>query len=385
MKKIGILWASGSVGTQTIDVLSAYRNDFHLVSFSVGKNKDYAKKLLELFPEVEIVSLQDTEDVESLKSLFPKVAFFSGSAGLEKVATANLDMLITSVVGSVGLIPTYKAIEKGIHIGLANKETLIAWGHIIMQLAREKGVSIIPVDSEHSAIFQCLNGENQKEVRKLIITASWGALRDYKDEDIQNVSIENVLAHPNWSMGQKITVDSATMMNKGLEVIEAHYLFDMPYENIQPVIHRQSIIHSMVEFVDGSIIAQLWTPDMRLPIQYALTYPERKTIHGGTFLDIAKLSQLNFDTHISPKKYPCFYIALECGKLWHSYPIVMNAANEVAVAAFLANQISYIQIAQVIQKVLDTHKMISSPSLEKIIEIDKQAREEAEKVIIQLK
>jgi 1-deoxy-D-xylulose-5-phosphate reductoisomerase len=383
MKKIWILWASWSVGTQTIEVLRSYRERYQLISFSVGKNRTFAVDLLREFPEIEVVSFQEEHDAKYVRDLFPKKEIYFWDIGLEKVATAPIDILITSVVWSVGLMPTYKAIEKGITIGLANKETLVAGGDIIIKKAQEKNVKIIPVDSEHSAIFQCLNGENMKQIHSLIITASWWALRDYGEQMMEHVTIENVLAHPNWSMWQKITVDSATMMNKWLEVIEAHHLFSMPYEKIRPVLHRQSVIHSMVEFVDGSIIAQLWTPDMKLPIQYALTYPERSTIHGWTFLDLTKLKELNFETTIPQKKYPCFYMALECGKLGHSYPVVLNAANEIAVWAFLWKQILYAQIATTLQKILDTHRMIKHPSLEEIIEIDASIRELTRKVIAQ--
>ena len=347
----------------------------------MGKNIEYAIKLLHHFKEVEVVCTLNEYDAKKLSFLFPKKEFYFWDTGLQKVATADIDILITSVVGSIWLMPTYKAIEKWITIGLANKETLVAGGDIIMKKAQEKWVKIIPVDSEHSAIFQCLNGENTKEINKLIITASGGALRDYDETKIKNISIKNVLAHPNWSMGQKITVDSATMMNKGLEVIEAHHLFDMPYEKIQALLHRQSVVHSMVEFIDGSIIAQLGTPDMKLPIQYALTYPKRKTIHWGSFLDLTKLKELNFENKISEKKYPCFYMALECGKLWNSYPVVLNAANEIAVAAFLAGTIQYHEISTIIRKTLDAHKIIKNPSLEEIVELDRRVREEAERLV----
>ena len=366
---------------QTIEVLTSSPKDYKLISFSVGKNIEYAIKLLHHFKEVEVVCTLNEYDAKKLSFLFPKKEFYFWDTGLQKVATADIDILITSVVGSIWLMPTYKAIEQWITIGLANKETLVAGGDIIIKKAQEKWVKIIPVDSEHSAIFQCLSGENTKEISKLIITASGGALRDYDETKMKNVSIENVLAHPNWSMGQKITVDSATMMNKGLEVIEAHHLFDMPYEKIQALLHRQSVVHSMVEFIDGSIIAQLGTPDMKLPIQYALTYPKRKTIHQGSFLDLTKLKELNFETNISETKYPCFYMALECGRLGHSYPIVLNAANEIAVAAFLEGTIQYHEIATIIRKTLDAHKIIKNPSLEEIVELDRRVRKESGRLV----
>lgn len=375
MKKIWLLWASGSIGKQTIDILRHKRDFYELVSFSVGKNLLYAIEILREFDSVKIVSIESKQDADKLKNLFPKYEIHHWEEWLIKVATSDIDLLITGIVGSIGLIPTYKAIEKGITIGLANKETLVAWGDIIMKKAKEKWVQILPVDSEHSAIFQCLNGENKKAIKRLLITASGWALRDWDIERMKNVSREDVLKHPNWSMGQKITVDSATMMNKWLEVIEAHHLFEVPYERIEVLIHRQSIVHSMVEFVDNAIIAQLWTADMRVPIQLALSYPMRQELVWWTSIDFTKVKELNFETSIPKEKYPCFHLALEAGKAGNSYPTVLNATNEVLVEYFLSNQIKYSQISGMLKEVLDEHKCIKNPTLEEIILIDKQTRE----------
>lgn len=381
MKKVGILWVSWSIGSQTIDILKNYRQDFQLISVSAGKNITYLREVLNEFPEVQIVSVSDEKEAIELQKSYPKKHIFYWENGLNEVATADIDILITAVVGSIWLIPTYKAIEKGITIWLANKETLVTAGKIIMEKAKEKGVSILPVDSEHCALFQCLKAGEIQEVKRLIITASGWALRDTDISKFPSLKKSDVLKHPNWSMGQKITVDSATMMNKALEVIEAHHLFQIPYENIEAVIHKESIIHSLVEFIDGSMMAQMGTPDMRLPIQYALTYPERKKVIWHQYLDFTKVTSLHFENHISKEKYPCFYLAKECGIKGGIYPTIMNAANEVAVEAFLQEKIHFTKIIEIIEQTLTLFQQKENLSLQEILDFDRESRIKAQEII----
>ncbi|MTP85465.1 1-deoxy-D-xylulose-5-phosphate reductoisomerase, partial [Turicibacter sanguinis] len=277
------------------------------------------------------------------------------------------------VMGSVGLLPTLKAIEMGRNIGIANKETLVTAGHLVMEKAKQHGVKLLPVDSEHSAIYQCLQGEDAKAIKKLIITASGGSFRDYTREMLKEVTLEQALNHPNWSMGAKITIDSATMMNKGLEVIEAHWLFDMPYERIETILHRQSIIHSMVEFEDTSIIAHLGTPDMRIPIQFAMSYPERMDLKQGKSLNLAEVGTLEFKP-MDFERFPCLKMAYEAGMQGGSCPTVLNAANEAAVDLFLRNKISFLEIETVVAEALNKHQKIDHPSLEQILQLDQEVR-----------
>ena len=309
---------------------------------------------------------------------YPTIKFGFGPKGLEAVATYNevLDgehFVITAVMGSVGLLPTLKAIEMGRNIGIANKETLVTAGHLVMEKVKKHGVKLLPVDSEHSAIYQCLMGENPKAIKKLIITASGGSFRDYTREMLKDVTLEQALNHPNWSMGAKITIDSATMMNKGLEVIEAHWLFDMPYEKIETILHRQSIIHSMVEFEDTSIIAHLGTPDMRIPIQFAMSYPERIELKQAKSLNLSEVGTLEFKP-MDFERFPCLKMAFEAGKRGGSYPTVLNAANEAAVELFLNKKISFLDIEKVVRDALTQHEKIEHPTLEEILELDQNVR-----------
>lgn len=376
MKKISLLGATGSIGIQTLDIIRNQSNDFELVACSAGKNIDELYKIiLEFSPK--LVSVASKEEADKLMKLdIPnETKVLYGEEGLIEVAVHHEStILVNAVVGSVGLIPTMKAIQSRKTIALANKETLVTAGHIVMAEARKYGVSILPVDSEHSAIFQCLNGENNKEVHKLIITASGGSFRDRTREELKNVTIEDALNHPNWSMGAKITIDSATMMNKGLEVIEAHWLFDMPYERIEVLLHRESVIHSMVEFEDGSVMAQLGTPDMRVPIAYALNYPSRKPVHNHKSLDLVKFGKLHFQ-EMDYNRFKCLQFAFEAGKIGGSMPTVLNAANEEAVSAFLQKKISFLQIENLIENALERHDVISKPSLEEIRSIDEHTRQ----------
>ncbi len=372
MKKIAILGASGSIGTQTIDVIKNNPDKFELVSASVGSNIDYLNNLIATFPTLKAISVQNEADLVKVSSFDGELSY--GIDGMSNVATIKeADIVITAVVGSVGLLPTIAAIKAGKNIGLANKETLVTAGHIIMPLIEEYDVKMYPVDSEHSAIFQCLNGENKKEINKLIITASGGSFRDKERSELEDVTVTDALNHPNWSMGAKITIDSATMFNKGLEVIEAHHLFGIDYEDIEVLIHKQSIIHSMVEFDDYSVMAQLGTPDMRLPIQYAITYPERLEIKNSERLNLAKISQLDFKD-VDYNRYPAVKLAYEAGKTGGSLPTVLNAANEVAVALFLAEKIKFLEIEQIVSEAMVNHELIKNPSVEEILAVDQQVR-----------
>ncbi|WP_420496532.1 1-deoxy-D-xylulose-5-phosphate reductoisomerase [Macrococcus psychrotolerans] len=368
MKNIGILGASGSVGTQGLDIIRQYPHAYKLVSFSVGKNIDLANEIIEEF-RPDICCVQNKEDVDKIRSTAIKVVY--GNDGLMEIAAYHKnDMLLNSIMGSVGLKPTVHAIKHGIDIALANKETLVVAGEIIMQLARENNVNIIPVDSEHSAIFQCLNGENHKHIEKLIITASGGSFRDLSRAALKDVTVQDALKHPNWSMGQKITIDSATMMNKGLEVIEARWLFDMPIDKIETLLHKQSIIHSMVEFNDTSVIAQLGTPDMRMPILYAFSYPDRLA-RKAERLNLAEVGQLDFKA-MDFDRYRCLKLAYDAIRIGGTMPVVMNAVNEVVVQQFLDEEIDFLDIETIIEREMNAHDVIQSPDLETILEIDAQ-------------
>lgn len=368
MKNIGILGASGSVGTQGLDIIRQYPDTYKLVSFSVGKNLELANKIIEEF-RPDICCVQDQEDIDKIQSSSIKVVY--GNDGLMEIAAyVKNDMLLNSIMGSIGLKPTVHAIKHGIDIALANKETLVVAGEIIMQLAREYNVNIIPVDSEHSAIFQCLNGEDHKHIEKLIITASGGSFRELSREALKDVTVQDALKHPNWSMGKKITIDSATMMNKGLEVIEARWLFDMPIDKIETLLHKQSIIHSMVEFNDTSVIAQLGTPDMRMPILYAFSYPDRLA-RKAERLNLAEVGQLDFKA-MDFDRYRCLKLAYDAISIGGTMPVVMNAVNEVVVQQFLDGEIGFLDIETIIEREMNAHDVIQSPDLETILEIDAQ-------------
>ncbi|WP_242308556.1 1-deoxy-D-xylulose-5-phosphate reductoisomerase [Bacillus cereus group sp. BfR-BA-01524] len=373
MKNISLLGASGSIGTQTLDVLRSHPDQFRLVAFSVGKNIDYAVKVIQEFSP-QIVSVQREEDVLKLQAVSGNTKIVYGSEGLLEVALhPDAEIVVNAVVGSVGLLPTLRAIEAKKTIGIANKETLVTAGHLVMEAARKHNVSLLPVDSEHSAIFQCLNGENEKRISRLIITASGGSFRDKTRDELHHVTVEDALRHPNWSMGSKITIDSATMMNKGLEVIEAHWLFGIPYEQIDVVLHKESIIHSMVEFEDRSVMAQLGSPDMRVPIQYALTYPDRLPLSDTKQLNLWEIGTLHFKK-MDQERFRCLRFAYEAGKAGGSMPAVMNAANEVAVEAFLQKRIGFLTVEDLIEKAMNHHNVIARPSLEEILEIDAATR-----------
>ncbi|GAE24287.1 1-deoxy-D-xylulose 5-phosphate reductoisomerase [Halalkalibacter wakoensis JCM 9140] len=374
LKHISLLGSTGSIGTQTLDVIRAYPNQFTLQSMSVGKNTDLAlKQIHEFLPK--LVSVQSKEDYDKLIHEVPsttKVVY--GAEGLIEVATVQeSDVLVNAVLGSVGLAPTLAAIQAGKTIAIANKETLVTAGHIVTEEAKRHHVSLIPVDSEHSAIFQALNGEQIKEVDRLILTASGGSFRDRSRDQLEGVTVREALNHPNWSMGAKITIDSATMMNKGLEVIEAYWLFGIPYEKIDVVLHKESIIHSMVEYIDGSVIAQLGTPDMRGPIQYALTYPNRLPAVSKERLHLWELGTLNF-TKLDMDRFRCMKFAYDAGKTGGTMPTVLNAANEVAVAYFLEGKLSFLEIEHMIEQALEGHTVLKQPTLEEIMAVDAETR-----------
>ncbi|WP_223066851.1 1-deoxy-D-xylulose-5-phosphate reductoisomerase [Paenibacillus caui] len=376
MKKITILGSTGSIGTQTLDVVANHQGRFQVEGLAAGSNIRLLLEQIEQFGPKK-VSVGTARLAEEIKPHLPAgTELFYGEEGLVEVAAGtDADMVITAVMGSVGLRSTLAAIEEGKQIGLANKETLVTAGHLVMDLARQKGVSILPVDSEHSAVFQCLNGEHVREVSRITLTASGGSFRDLSRDQLSQVTVEDALKHPNWSMGSKITIDSATMVNKGLEVIEAHWLFGMPYEQIGVLLHPESIVHSYVEFVDGSVIAQLGTPDMRVPIQYALTYPERWTSPGKR-LSLASVGKLHF-REMDFGRFPCLRLAFECGKIGGTATTAYNAANEIAVSRFLNKEISFLHIETIIEKVLERHEVIKGPDLDAIEAADAWARETA--------
>lgn len=366
--------ATGSIGTQTLDILREHPSEFKLVAISVGKNLELARKMITEF-QPELVSVQEYHDCNTLKSEFPKTKITFGDEGLVEVAVyPSADILVNAVIGSVGLNPTLQAIESGKTIAIANKETLVTAGHLVMEAAERNGVALLPVDSEHSAIFQCLQGEKEKNIERLILTASGGSFRDRTRNELEGVTVKEALNHPNWSMGAKITIDSATMMNKGLEVIEAHWLYNISYEKIDVLLHKESIIHSMVEFHDSSIIAQLGTPDMRVPIQYALSYPDRLPLTTSQRLNLAQIGTLHFQ-EMDENRFRCMQFAYEAGKKGGTLPTVLNAANEVAVAAFLNEKITFLQIEDMIEKALSKHDLIINPDLSIIHEVDKETRQ----------
>jgi 1-deoxy-D-xylulose-5-phosphate reductoisomerase len=374
LKKISLMGATGSIGMQTLDVIREHPEEFKLTAMSVGRNIEEARKMiLEFSPQ--LISVQRKEDAESLmKEMSSSVKVLYGEEGLVEVAChQDADVLVNAVLGSVGLYPTLQAIEAGKMIAIANKETLVTAGHLVMEAARKKNTPLLPVDSEHSAIFQALQGEQEKNIEKLIITASGGSFRDRTREELVGVTVTEALNHPNWSMGAKITIDSASMMNKGLEVIEAHWLFDIPYDQIEVVQHRESIIHSMIQFHDSSVMAQLGTPDMRVPIQYALTYPDR-LIRPGKRLNLVEIGKLHFE-EMDLNRFRCLAFAYEAGRIGGSMTTVLNAANEAAVSMFLENKISFLDIEAYIEKAMSTHQVIHRPDLETIHEIDQQTRQ----------
>lgn len=369
MKKIGILGSTGSIGTQTLEVVRENK-DIEVTALAAGSNirlleeqiREFAPRIAAVWDEKKAKELK-----ERVKDLPVKIV--SGMDGLIQVsAFEEMEILVTAIVGMIGIRPTMEAIKAGKDIALANKETLVTAGHLIMPLAKENGVSILPVDSEHSAIFQSLQGGQQKAVKKILLTASGGPFRGKKREELADIQVEDALKHPNWEMGRKITIDSSTMVNKGLEVIEAKWLFDVDVSQIQVVVQPQSVIHSMVEYEDGAVIAQLGTPDMKLPIQYALCYPERRYLPGER-LDFWNLGKLDFEKPDTDTFYG-LALAYEAGRRGGSLPTVFNAANERAVQLFLERKIGYLEIPKIIKECMERHKNVEQPSLEEILDTE---------------
>lgn len=371
MKNIMVLGSTGSIGTQTLEVVRN-NEDMKVVSLAAYGNIDLLEQQIAEF-EPEVVCVYSEERALELKERLygKKVTVLTGMEGLIACATVSSgDIVVASVVGMIGIRPVIEAIKAKKDIAFANKETLVTAGHIIMPLVQKMGVKLLPVDSEHSAIFQCLNGEQHAEIEKIILTASGGPFRGRKREELEKVTLQDALNHPNWSMGKKITIDSSTMVNKGLEVIEAKWLFDVSFDQIQVVVQPQSIIHSMVEFQDGAVMAQLGTPDMRLPIQYALCYPHRRQCMGER-LDFTKLSAITFEQP-DMETFRGLALAYEAGIIGGSMPTVLNAANERAVALFLQERISYLAMADIIEDVMNAHTVIPNPSLEEILETEQE-------------
>lgn len=368
MKSVSILGSTGSIGTQTLDVIRAYPEDFNVVALAVNSNIDMLAGQIEEFSP-EIVCVYDKSKAADLKKIVGDSAeVVSGMDGLVACATLDVaDIVVGAVVGMIGVRPVIEAVSARKDIALANKESLVTAGHIIMPLAKEKGVSVLPVDSEHSAIFQSLQGQDRGGLSKIILTASGGPFRGRTLSELESVTVSQALCHPNWSMGKKITIDSATMVNKGLELMEAKWLFDVDIDRIQILIQPQSVIHSMVEYNDGAVIAQLGTPDMRLPIQYALFYPKRMYLEGER-VDFYSLGRLDFDKP-DMDTFEGLKLAIEAAKTGGSMPTVYNAANECAVAKFLAGRIGFLDIPRMIKKLMDSHKVIDNPDVDTIIGI----------------
>ncbi len=374
MKKIGILGSTGSIGTQTLEIVRK-EPDLQVVSMAAGTNVELMEKQVREF-HPDIVAMWSEEAAGDLKSRVRdlSVKVVSGMEGLLQVSgVENMDVLVTGIVGMIGIRPTIAAIESGKTIALANKETLVTAGHLIMPLAKEHKVSILPVDSEHSAIFQSMNGENKARVSKILLTASGGPFRGKTRAELEKMTVEDALKHPNWSMGKKVTIDSASLCNKGLEVMEARWLFDVSLDQIQVVVHPQSIVHSAVEYVDGAVMAQLGVPDMKLPIQYALFYPDRRPMDGGR-VDLFRLGQLTFEEP-DTKTFRGLELAYQAAKAGGSLPTVFNAANEKAVALFLQNKISFLQIPELIEASMEQHRVVENPSVEEILAAEQETHD----------
>ena len=375
MKRITILGSTGSIGTQTLDVVRKNKDKFQVVAISANSSIDLLlEQIMEFSPKY--VAVYNKESALKLKEMIPEninIEVLSGMDGLVKICQLEeVNVVLTAVVGMIGLVPTMAAIKAKKTIALANKETLVTAGELVMSEAKKNNVEILPVDSEHSAIFQCLNGERKQDIEKIILTASGGPFRGKKREELVNVTKNEALKHPNWDMGRKISIDSSTLMNKGLEVIEAKWLFDVDVEDIEVVVHPQSVIHSMVSFRDSSVISQMGCPDMRLPIEYALTYPERLKTDFER-LDLAKVATLTFEKP-DMETFPCLALAFKVLKLGGTYPAALNSANEFLVNEFLNDKIGFYDIPYYIEKTLDCHKNRVNPTLEDILEVDKETR-----------
>lgn len=379
MKKVAILGSTGSIGTQALDVIEQNKDRFQVTALTCGSNVRLLSEQIRKFRPALAVCM-NKEEAETLSGEFPQVQVLWGSDGLVAAAESDCDILLNSLMGMRGLVPTYHGIMAGHDIALANKETLVAGGSVIMKAVRDKGVRMLPVDSEHSAIFQCLEGNRDKKIKKILLTASGGPFRGWSLDRLKTVNPEMALKHPNWSMGRKITIDSATMMNKGLEMIEAKWLFGVGIDDIQVLVHPQSIMHSAVEFCDTSILAQMGVPDMRIPISVALGYPDRLASDSRELDFFKEAATLTFEKP-DMKVFKCMKLAVDAARAGGSYPVVMNAANEVLVEAFLKGRTGFTDIGDNIERIMDEHESISEPSLEDIIEIDRKTREKVEREI----
>lgn len=380
MKHLSILGSTGSIGVSTLEIVAAYPDRFRVTALTAGKNLElFARQIRQFSPR--IAAIASTDDIPRLQEMCTglNVEIVGGVDGLIAAATASeTDMVVAAIVGAAGLVPTAAAIRAGKDIALANKETLVTAGHLFMEMVAQYGVKLYPVDSEHSAVFQSIEGHRSQDISKIILTASGGPFLNTPAEQLASVTVRDALNHPNWSMGRKITIDSATMMNKGLEVLEARWLFDVPVEKIDVNIHPQSIIHSMVEYVDGCVIAQLGTPDMKAPIAYALSYPERVAT-GIQPLDLTTFSGLTFHKP-DLEKFRCLALAYRAINAGESMPAVMNAANEIAVERFLAGAIGFVQIAEVIERTMDAHQAHDLRSIDEVLLADSWGREKAREI-----
>ena len=374
MRKVSILGSTGSIGTQALDVIRANKEKFQVTALACGRNLELlSEQIKEFAPKIAVI--ESAQDAKVLAERHPEVEVFCGEEGLVTAATADCDMVLNSLMGMRGLVPTYAAIKAGKDIALANKETLVAGGELVMEAVKETGVKMLPVDSEHSAIFQCLQGNEDKEIKRILLTASGGPFRGWSLEQLEGVTLAQALKHPKWTMGQKITIDSATMMNKGLEVIEAKWLFDVDLDQIQILVHPQSIVHSAVEFMDTSVIAQLGLPDMRIPISIAMGYPERIPYQGPALDFFKEGANLTFEEP-NPEVFKCIKMAYDASKAGGSYPVVLNAANEVLVDLFLKEKIQFIDIQNRLEDILDKHNPTYNLTLEDIIRVDENTRKE---------
>ncbi len=380
MRKISVLGSTGSIGTQTLEVVDSLGN-IEVTALSANGNIELLEKQIRKY-KPQIAAVADSKKAQQLKIAVAdtNTMVLSGTEGLCAVAASSgADTVVTSIVGIAGLVPTMAAINNGVNIALANKETLVTAGDIVIAAAKKNNVSILPVDSEHSAIFQCIGSHKKSDLKRIIITASGGSQYGKTREQLKDVTVKEALNHPNWDMGQKITIDSATLMNKGLEIIEAHYLFDVDYDSIDVVVHRQSIVHSMVEFNDNSIVAQLSLPDMKLPIHYALCYPERVASCTES-LDLTEIGKLTFEKP-DYDTFSCLKLAVEAGKSGGTMPAALNAANEVAVDLFLKGKIKFLQIGEIVENVVLNHKNTLNPNIEDIIYTDKEIREKLKEIV----
>lgn len=380
MKTISILGSTGSIGTQTLEIVRE-NDDLKVVAIAAGSNIDLLEQQAREF-QVKLVAVWDKDKARELEKRLAdtSIRVAAEMEGLIEVAThSEAETVVTAIVGMIGIIPTIEAMKARKEIALANKETLVTAGHIIMPLAKKMGVRILPVDSEHCAIFQCLNGENRNEIHKILLTASGGPFRGKTREELRNVSVSQALNHPNWSMGRKITIDSATMVNKGLEVIEAKWLFDVTVDQVEVVVQPQSLVHSMVEFQDGAVIAQLGTPSMKLPIQYALFYPERRNATAGR-LDFQTLAKIDF-AKPDMDTFKGLALAYQAGRIGGSMPTVLNAANEKLVSSFLNGKIQFLEISDLIEACMKKHKVIANPTVEEILKVEKETYNEIDSML----